>query len=229
MQPSVAAAAAWAHLPGAIAANLLPLMLLAVAYCTLLIRPLSPGAPKLLLSLPVIALFFLAPLGFDAVSVAGNIGFVLSWLSNFKLLAASGGRGPLAMHGISAAQYAALLVFPFYNAKPGGSCWPQPVPMANWHQMCCTACALSALQPSHAMHSGIPRGLTLSAHALMPLMHAAGQVAVKMNAGWMARFAFKTTLFAAVTLYLSESNLGEGLPLWLKHQIYGEEMPYQVA
>lgn len=63
----------------------------------------------------------------------------------------------------------------------------------------------------------------------MPLMHAAGQVAVKMNAGWMARFAFKTTLFAAVTLYLSESNLGEGLPLWLKHQIYGEEMPSQLA
>lgn len=45
----------------------------------------------------------------------------------------------------------------------------------------------------------------------------------------MARFAFKTTLFAAVTLYLSESNLGEGLPLWLKHQIYGEEMPSQLA
>lgn len=107
------------HLPAFIAPRLLPLVLLAAAYCTLLVRTLPPGAPKLLLSLPVLLLFFLAPLGFDAVSVAGNIGFVLSWLANFKLLAASGGRGPLALHGISAAQYAALLLFPFYNAKPG--------------------------------------------------------------------------------------------------------------
>lgn len=53
------------------------------------------------------------------------------------------------------------------------------------------------------------------------VLHA-GQVAVQMNAGWMARFAFKTVLFAAATMYLSESNLGEGLPLWVKHQIYGE-------
>ena len=153
MQPSVAAAAAWAHLLGAIAANLLPLLLLAVAYCTLLIRPLPPGAPKLLLSLPVIALFLFAPLRFNAVSVAGNIGFVLSWLSNFKLLAASGGRGPLAMHGISAAQYAALLVFPFYNTKPGGSCRPQTsmAPTTG-----CTDCALHTSQQPRAMHSGVP-------------------------------------------------------------------------
>lgn len=56
------------------------------------------------------------------VIVRGGLGFLLSWLANFKLLAFSAGRGPLAIPGLSFLQWAAMLVLPIFPAKRERSC-----------------------------------------------------------------------------------------------------------
>ncbi len=91
------------------------------AYALLVLRPLPPGTLRLALSVPVVAFCIMCPLGFKMVTIRGNLGFVFSWVASFKLLAASGGRGPLARPSLSTVQFLCMLLLPYYTTKVGHS------------------------------------------------------------------------------------------------------------
>jgi hypothetical protein len=45
---------------------------------------------------------------------------------------------------------------------------------------------------------------------------------VRVDARWWAGFVAKGALFAGLTLYLSATSMASHLPVWVKHQLYGE-------
>ncbi|KAG2437108.1 hypothetical protein HYH02_011364 [Chlamydomonas schloesseri] len=72
------------------------------------------------MSLPLFLLFSVAGLQvMENVTVSGSIGFMFAWLGNFKLLAYSANRGPLAHPGLSAGQWLLMLLLPYFPAKRG--------------------------------------------------------------------------------------------------------------
>jgi len=87
------------------------------AYTATIVASKPPGIVRLLSSFPVILFFIVAPLQFEKVSLAGGFGFIFTWLANFKLLAFSAGRGPLAHPGLNGLQFCLMLLLPFYTTK----------------------------------------------------------------------------------------------------------------
>ncbi|EFJ41477.1 hypothetical protein VOLCADRAFT_98535 [Volvox carteri f. nagariensis] len=97
------------------------LFALALAYAAYSVRPQPPGITRLIMSLPVMLLFTLAPLHLqESIIICGSLAFMLCWLCNFKLLAYSGNRGPLAYPGLSTSQWLLMLLLPYFPAKKRG-------------------------------------------------------------------------------------------------------------
>ncbi|GIM03735.1 hypothetical protein Vretimale_8401 [Volvox reticuliferus] len=98
--------------------RLLALLALGLVYATFSIRHQPPGIARLLMSLPVMLLFTMVPLQLqESVIISGSLGFLLGWLGNFKLLAYSANRGPLAYPGLRAWQWLLFLLLPYFPAK----------------------------------------------------------------------------------------------------------------
>ncbi|PNW81291.1 hypothetical protein CHLRE_07g349900v5 [Chlamydomonas reinhardtii] len=101
-------------------ARLTAMLTMGVAYAVISVRPKPPGLVRLLMSMPLFLLFSVAGLQvMESVTVSGSIGFMFAWLANFKLLAYSANRGPLAHPGLSSGQWLLLLLLPFFPAKRG--------------------------------------------------------------------------------------------------------------
>ncbi|GLC67255.1 hypothetical protein PLESTF_000534000 [Pleodorina starrii] len=101
-------------------ARLALLLVLSLVYATHSVRTQPPGITRLLMSLPLVLLFTVAPLQFhESVVVSGSLGFLFGWLGNFKLIAFSADRGPLAHAGLGAGQWLLLLLLPYFPAKRG--------------------------------------------------------------------------------------------------------------
>lgn len=91
-------------------------------------RRLPLGAPRLLAALPVVALFFYAPLLFNCIGAAREpdiitivlVEFVLTWLASYKALAWACGRGPLARPW-NLLQFCAVLLAPITPVATGSA------------------------------------------------------------------------------------------------------------
>ncbi|EFJ41478.1 hypothetical protein VOLCADRAFT_98536 [Volvox carteri f. nagariensis] len=96
-------------------------ILVALVYCVVVVRPLRPGLPRLLASVPAFLVFSLCPLLVkDSALLSSAVALTTTWVANFKLLSYSGGRGALSHPGIrSGLQWGALLLLPFFPAKSG--------------------------------------------------------------------------------------------------------------
>ncbi|XP_020084221.1 long-chain-alcohol O-fatty-acyltransferase-like [Ananas comosus] len=68
---------------------------IAMSYARFASSRVTPGALRLAALLPVISLLPLLPFSFSSITLRGTAGFLLAWLSLFKLLLLSFGLGPL--------------------------------------------------------------------------------------------------------------------------------------
>ncbi|KAL6755089.1 hypothetical protein V8C86DRAFT_257928 [Haematococcus lacustris] len=92
----------------------------AAVYTRYSVRSASPGLPRLLLALPIIVMFVLAPLAFsrhtELLSRASTAAILL-WLANFKVLLLVLGRGPLVDPELRLDQFVALMLWPVLHVE----------------------------------------------------------------------------------------------------------------
>ncbi|VVA30703.1 PREDICTED: acyl-CoA--sterol O-acyltransferase [Prunus dulcis] len=86
---------------------------LSLFYCYAFGKFVPKGFPRLLLIIPVVALFLDLPLHLSTIHLGGTTAFFISWLANFKLLLFAFGKGPLCSDpSISLPRFVAVACLP---------------------------------------------------------------------------------------------------------------------
>ncbi|XP_021766666.1 acyl-CoA--sterol O-acyltransferase 1-like [Chenopodium quinoa] len=93
--------------------SLLLLLLMSYGYCYFFVTKLPKGVPRLISLVGVFYVLFVAPWYFpSSISLRGIASFFLSWISSFKLLLFSFGKGDLILFD-SYVNFVVVAVFPF--------------------------------------------------------------------------------------------------------------------
>ncbi|KAK9155447.1 hypothetical protein Sjap_002927 [Stephania japonica] len=90
-----------------------------LVYSYFIAKNIKPGKIRLILLLPIIALFTLIPLNFSSPYVGGMTALLITWLANFKLLLLVFDKGPLcSSSSISLIQFISVATLPIKIKPP---------------------------------------------------------------------------------------------------------------
>ncbi|KAF5738395.1 hypothetical protein HS088_TW13G01294 [Tripterygium wilfordii] len=107
-------------------------VLISASFIFFIAKKLPKGLKRLISVLPIVCLFLYLPLNLHTAHLGGGMGFIVSWLANFKLLLFAFDKGPLSNPRLSLGSFVALTCLPIkiqQNPPPQNSHKSQKSPL----------------------------------------------------------------------------------------------------